>query len=1048
MKMTEFFMRRPLLFWSLMAAILIAGVLAFVQMPKLEDPAVSAKQAMVVVAWPGAGAHEMELKVAQLMEDELRALPNVKKVKTECQNGSAMFTVEFQMTVLEKELEQHFDLLRRKVNDAASRLPQGCYTPVVVDDMMDVYGIFYALTADGYDYPEMYRYAKYLRRELLDVKGVKRINIIGNRDEVINIILSKEQITRNGIIPTQIMSALQAAGKTVDAGKYRSDDEQIALYVDSAIENEEDIRNLLIRTMDGKRIRLGDIARVQRTFAEPQRNGFFVNGKSALAICIAMEKSAIVPDVGKAVDARLSEAMKHVPAGFETEKIFFQPDKVDEAISSFMWNLVESVAIVILVLIFTMGWRSGVIIGFGLVLTVAVSFPILLVCGTTLQRISLGAFIVAMGMLVDNAVVIMDGILIDKKRGLRPKTYLYRIGRNTAMPLLGATVIAASTFLCVYLSPDTSGEYAGDLFLVLCVSLLASWVLALVQVPVCAKSWLPKREKSTGSGSEAVMNSPVHRFIRRAIGFLIGYKKTTIVVAFSLLALCLVGMTRVKNLFFPDFDYKQFVVECFFPAATDADVVRDRLLKMSDRLSDNPDIERVAISQGSAPALYCLVRPMTSGGDCYGELIADCKDYNTVLKQTPTIRQQLREEFPEAYIRIRKYNFSTTTSHTVEVEFAGPDPAVLRDLSAQAEEIMRHSPYVDAYSVQNNWKPKGKALVAKYMQEDALRSGIERGDVAGALLAATNGMTVGTLNDQERMVMLNLQVRNDDGSRIRNLEEIPVWSMMNVHLSNEELQGALAGGKAMSELQDKIFRAMPLGNVVDSLRLDWDEDLVLRLNGRRVIEAECDPNPDCDEATPAKVVASIYDEIEAIPLPDGYTMRWVGEGEVQGEAIGNLMKFVPTTIFLILAILLFLFNSWRKVILILLCFPFVFCGITPSLLLSGQPMTFMAIIGMMGLIGMMVKNAIVLVDEINRLQTEEKATPYTAIVEATVSRVRPVLMASLTTIVGMIPLVGDPMYSSMAITIMGGLMVGTIITLVLLPLFYAAMFRIHKPANI
>lgn len=417
MKMTEFFMRRPVLFWSLMAAIVIAGVLAFVQMPKLEDPAVSAKQAMVVVAWLGADAHEMELEVAQLMEDELRALPNVKKVKTECQNGTAMFTVEFQMTVLEEELEQHFDLLRRKVNDAAPRLPQGCYAPVVVDDMMDVYGIFYALTADGYDYPEMYRYARYLRRELLDVKGVKRINIIGNRDEVINIVLSKEQIARNGIVPTQIMSALQAAGKKVDAGKYASGDERIALYVDSAVENEEDIRSLTIRTLDGKSMRIGDIAHVERTFAEPQRNGFFVDGKPALALCVAMETSAIVPDVGKAVDARLAEAMKRVPAGLETEKIFFQPDKVDEAISSFMWNLVESVAIVILVLIFTMGLRSGLIIGFGLVLTVAVSFPILLVCGTTLQRISLGAFIVAMGMLVDNAVVIMDGILIDKNGG-------------------------------------------------------------------------------------------------------------------------------------------------------------------------------------------------------------------------------------------------------------------------------------------------------------------------------------------------------------------------------------------------------------------------------------------------------------------------------------------------------------------------------------------------------------------------------------------------------------------------------------------------------
>lgn len=1046
MKLTEFFMRRPMLFWSFMAAIIIAGVLSFIQMPKLEDPAVSAKQAMVVVSWPGANAHKMELEVAKMMEDELRALPDVNKIKTECRSGVAMFTVEFKMTVLNSELEQHFDLLRRKVNDAAIRLPQGCYDPIVIDDMMDVYGIFYALTADGYDYPEMYRYADYIRRELLDVKGVKRINIVGNRDEVINIILSKEQIARNGIIPTQIMSALQAAGKNVDAGKYPDDGERIALYVDSAVEDEEDIRNLQIRTFDGKYLRIGDIARVERGYAEPQRNGFFVDGKPALAICVAMETSAIVPDVGKEVDARLNEVMKQVPAGFETEKIFFQPDKVDQAISSFMLNLVESVAIVILVLIFTMGWRSGVIIGFGLVLTVAISFPILLACGTTLQRISLGAFIVAMGMLVDNAVVIMDGILVDRKRGLPPKVYLYRIGRNTALPLLGATIIAASTFLCVYLSPDTAGEYAGDLFLVLCVSLLASWILALVQVPVCAKTWLPAREKSDKNPG-AVMNSPVHRFVRKAVAVLIDHKRKTIILAFSLLAVCIFGMTKVKNLFFPDFDYKQFVVECFFPSASDPDMVRDQLLEMSGKVSENPAVERVAVSQGSAPAHYCLVRPMTSGGDCYGELIVDCKDYKTVLEQIPTIRRQLREEYPDAYIRVRKYNFSISTSHTVEVEFAGPDPAVLRDLSRQAEDIMRRSPYIDAYSVQNNWKPAGKALIAGYVQPNGLRAGINRSDVANALMAATDGMPVGVLNDNDRMVTLNLQVRNADGSRITDIGQIPVWSMLNMHLSNEELQGALGGGQAMSDLQDKLFRATPLNNVAPDIRLEWDEDVVMRLNGRRVIEAECDPNPDCPQATPAKAVSSIKDQIENIPLPDGYTMRWVGEGEIQGEAIGNLMKFVPITIFLILAILLLLFNSWRKVILILLCFPFVFCGITPSLLLTGQPMTFMAIIGMLGLIGMMVKNAIVLVDEINRLQTEVHMHPYKAVIEATVSRVRPVLMASLTTIVGMIPLVTDPMYASMAITIMGGLTVGTIITLILLPLFYTAMFRIGRPRN-
>lgn len=1036
-------MKRPTLFWSLMTFILIAGVLAFLQMPKLEDPAVSVKQAMVIVPYPGATAHEVELKVAQTMEDELRALPNVKKIKSECQNGMATITVEFQMTVLQKDLEQHFDLLRRKVNDSRSRLPQDCYDPIVIDDMMDVYGIFYAFTGEGYSYPELYKYAKLIRRELLGVKGVKRILITGNRDEVIQITLSKEKIARNGIIPTQIMMSLQNAGKTVNAGSYQNDSDRLPLHVSSAVTDEKDIRNLLIRTPQGKTIRLGDIAQIERTYSEPQRNGFFVDGKPALAICLTMEENAIVPDVGKAVEKRLAEIMPQIPVGMEMEKIFFQPDKVDEAISSFMVNLVESVLIVILILIFTMGFRSGLIIGFGLILTIAVSFPILLMCGTTLQRISLGAFIVAMGMLVDNAIVIMDGILIDKARGLGPKTYLYRIGQHTAMPLLGATLIAVSTFLAVYLSPDSAGEYAGDLFLVLCVSLLASWILALTQVPVCAKSWLPTREKKTQQPQ--IYHSPIHRFIRRTISLLVEYKKTTLATAFILLALCIFGMTKVKNLFFPDFDYKQFIVEYFLPSQTDPDRIRKDLLEMSALLKKNPAIERVAACMGSAPAHYCLVRPMTSGGDCYGELMVDCKDYETVVAQIPAVRKLLRERYPDAYIRIRKYNFSIASSHTVEVEFSGPDPAILRKLSQQAEDIMRRCPYVDPYSVGNNWKPKGKTLTADYVREDALRSGIERSDVGNALLAATDGLPVGVLNDQDRTVLIHLLVRNADGSRITNLNDIPVWSTLNLRMDDDALKGVLTGSTKTDELQDQLFRSVPLGNVARQIRLDWENNYIYRLNGQRAIEAECDPNTDLYEATPAKVVASIQKEIEGIPLPDGYKMRWVGEGELQGEAIGNLMKYLPVTLFIILGILLLLFNSWKKVILILLCFPFVFCGITPALLLFRQPFTFMAIIGMMGLIGMMVKNAIVLVDEINRLQQEEHLHPYHAVVEATVSRVRPVLMASLTTIVGMIPLVNDPMYGSMAITIMGGLTVGTLITLVLLPIFYTALFHIHKP---
>lgn len=1044
MKITEFFIKRPTLFWSLMIGILLAGIFAFSRMPKLEDPAVAVKQAMVVAVYPGASAHEVELKVAQVVEDALRTLPDVRKITTECHDGQAKFTVEFQMSVPNAEVEQHFDLLRRKANDVASKLPQGCYTPVVIDDMMDVYGIFYAFTGDGYTYPELYKYAKMIRRDLLTVKGVKRVNLVGNRDEVINIILSKERIARNGVIPTQIMMALQNAGKTVSAGAYETDGDKLQLRVNEAIENEKDIEDLMFSTFDGKQLRIGDIATVERAYLEPQTYGFFVDGKPAIAICLAMQSDAIVPDVGKLVDARLAETLQRVPAGMQTEKIFFQPDKVSAAISSFMVNLVESVLIVIIALIFTMGFRSGVIIGFGLVLTIAVSFPILLTLGTTLQRISLGAFIIAMGMLVDNAIVIMDGILIDKKRGFGPDVYLYRIGRNTALPLLGATVIAASTFLGIYLSPGSTGEYAGDLFLVLCVSLLSSWALALVQVPMCAKQWLPKEQPKPAGLEGQVMNSPVHRFVRSSISFLIGHKKSTITLAFSLLILSFYGMSKVKNLFFPDFDYSQFMVEYYLPAQSSPDRVRHDLLEMSDWLKQNPKIERVAASMGSAPAHYCLVRPMTAGGDCYGELMVDCKDYNTVVEQIPAIRDTLRTRYPDAYIRIRKYNFSITTTHTVEARFSGPDPAVLRGLAQQAEEVMRRCPYVDPYSVQNNWKPKGKTLVADYVRRDALRSGIERSDIGNALLAATDGMTCGVINDQDQLVRINLMVRNADGSKIEDLREIPVWSSMNMHITNEDIQAVMRGTKGAEQIQDDIYKSVPLGNVTNDVHLSWDEGVVLRVNGQRAIEAECDPNPYLDEATPAKVMASIQGEIEQIPLPTGYTLTWAGEGETQSESNGNLLGFLPLTFFIILLILLLLFNNWKKVLLILVCFPFVFCGITPSLLGFGQPFTFMAIIGMMGLIGMMVKNAIVLMDEIGRLQDEEHKAPYVAVVEATVSRVRPVLMASLTTIIGMVPLLGDPMYGSMAICIMGGLAMGTIITLILFPLFYTAAFHIKK----
>lgn len=1042
-RLAKFFLERPTLFWSLMAAILIMGVLSFFNMPKLEDPAVPIKQASVVVIYPGADAHTVELDVVQMLEDELRTLPDIRKIKSESRAGQATINVEFLKEMPISEIEQHFDMLRRKVSDASSRLPSGCYAPVVVDDMLDVYGIFYAFKGDGYTYKEMEKYAKELRRDLVTVPGVKRINIGGTRSEVIEIEFTPEQLARNGLIPSQIMMSLQSAIKTVSAGALKAADDRLTIDITEAVTDEEDLSNLLINTPEGKKVRLRDLARINRTYATPASNIFFVDGEPALTFTITLENSAIVPDVGKAIDARIAEVMQRFPAGMEVEKIFFQPDKVSEAISSFMINLLESVLIVIVLLIFAMGWRSGIIIGLGLILTVALSFPILEHLGTTLQRISLGAFIVAMGMLVDNSVVIMDGILVDRKRGLPASQYLFRIGRNTALPLLGATVIAASTFLPIYLSPGSTGEFAGDLFLVICVSLLVSWVLALIQVPVCSAAWLPKKDKDSDSKNESKPNI-VNRTIERIIVFLIGHKTLSAVTAIAVLFVAGYSMKFVRNIFFPDFDYKQFVLECYFPSQSDPDAVTARMLELSDSAQAFPDVERVALSTGGAPARYCFVRPMPSGGNNYAELIVDTHDFKTMQRLSADLLAYLRSIAPEAYIRSRKYNFSISSTHTIEAEFIGPDPSVLRRLSAQAEAIMRACPLIDPYSVQNNWNAPMHQLTFNYSQEGAQRAGISRSDVANALQAATDGYAVGVINDQDKVVPVYITMRNADGSHIDDLTTIPVWSTLNINVDPSSVADLLSGAASQLEIADQLFQTTIMSNVIDSTGIVWNENLISRYNGRRAIQAEADPDPFNPEASPASVMAMIRQSIDSIPLPPGYSMRWVGELETSEESNEALLGFMPLIMIIVFAVLLLLFNRWKKVFLILICFPFVLCGIVPLLLLTDTPFTFMAILGFMGLIGMMVKNAIVLVDEINRLTTEENVPEYDAIIRATLSRVRPVMLASITTIVGLIPLINDPMYGSLSVTIIGGLFVGTIVTLMLLPLFYSIFFNVKK----
>lgn len=1045
MDISNYFIKRPTLFWSLMAIIVIGGIYCYIKMPKLEDPAVGVKEAIVVTQFPGASAHEVELQVTSVLESELRTLPEIKKITSESSDGMSKINVTLQDNVFQDIIQQRWDLLRRKVESAAIRLPRGCAAPVVMDDVADVYGMFYAVTSTDYDYPDIWKWTDFIKRELLALPGVRRIEIKGDPQQCIDITLTKEQVDRNGYLPTMIIGGISNATSAIPAGSYQTMDQEVSYRVEGKVESEEEFENLLLKTIDKKQIRLGDIADVKRTINEPQTGGIWVNSKPALGLMITAEDNVNVVNVGDAVEKRLEELKKDIPAGFEIEKIYFQPKLVKAATNGFMINLVESVLIVILVLMFTMGLRPSLIIGAGLILTIAASFPFLLCFGTTMQRISLGAFIVAMGMLVDNAIVIMDGILVDKAKGLPPKRYLFNICKKTAIPLLGATAIASVTFIEVFLAKNSASEYASDLFLVITVSLLLSWVLALTQVPMFSKLFLPARYKKPNlPEGKKTLGDRINNKMKAFITLTVNHKYVTTGVAIGLFVVACWGMRFVKNLFFPDGDYNQFVVEYQLPAGTSADKVNQDMRDITEELLRNPEIHNVFTFQGGAPARYCLLRPMNGGGSTYGEFLIDCEDYDAICRVIPQVRKYIRETHPEAYVRLRKYNFSIQTSHTVEVQFTGPDPAILKELSAKAEAVMRRNLFIDSLSVSNDWKFNTKALFAHFNQQNAHSIGIQRSDVGKSLQAAGLGLTAGALYENNRIVPVYLKVRNNDGSRITDVTNIPVFSAMpNIQLDNNDINGVVGGSIEAADIQDMMYRSVPLAVVTDNVELGWEEGVVRHYDGQRAIEAQADPDMDMGY-TSNNAYEYMREDIENIPLPDGYKMKWLGEKMSQGESKDKILDFVPLIMVCILVILLLLFGSWKKVIVIISCLPFVLIGISSGLIVSQRPFTFLAIIGILGLIGMMVKNAIVLVDEVTRL-TKEKIPSYEALITATVSRIRPVTMASLTTILGMLPLLNDPMYGSLAVTIMSGLTAGIIITLFLLPSLYAIFFNISKP---
>lgn len=993
---------------TILFAVLFGGIIAYNNIGKLEDAEIPIKAATVVTIYPGAAAHEVELEVTDVLEKAIQKLENVDNITSVSRPGLSIITVNIQSTVKTSQLPQLWDHLRRKVNDAKGSLPSGAMEPIVNDDFADVYGILYAVTADGYSHEELVKYTEYVERELLGVDGVRRSQIFGEHTQTIDIVFSPEKLAGLSVNPMYIAAAIQNETAIINPGSVDVGKESVRVGVGQKIASIKEIENLLIQVPGGGNFRLGDIATVKRSYLQPENEALYYNDKPGLTLGLSNESGINVVKLGERLDEKLAELQKELPAGIEINQVYYQPDRVDDAVRNFMLNLAVSVGIVIVVLMFAMGLRSGLLISSGLVFTVMGTLIVMLAIGLPLHRVSLAAIILAMGMLVDNAIVVADGILVDLKSGIERNKAFINTAKKTALPLLGATAVAILAFLPLGMSPNAAGEFLSSLFTVLIISLSLSWIFAMIQTPFNAK-YFYRKERPKGEHAEAYDNK-FYRSFGSVLKWGIRHKFIFTAVSFAVLIFAFWSFRFVKVDFMPKIDYDQFYIEYYLPQGSDIKAVEKDALQIQKEILKMDGVNSVMASVGRPAARYLLIRHMPTGGSNYADFIIETKTTDRVAEIIPEIQKYLNNNYPDAFFRVLEYRAAFYDAD-IEAQFTGPDPAVLKDLATKAKKIFLDEP--TATYVTDSWKNQTKKIVPEYSVERAQPLGLTRSDMGNSILVATNGMPIGAVYEGNRMLPIVLRTDTNLGENLEQLMNVPVWGQYS-------------------------RASVPLSQIADTLKATWDYELINRLDNQRSIKVQCDA---VKGHTAAEVQAKFQAKIEAIELPDGYELKWEGATAKSGEANQALFMFLPLAVGLMAIIIIGLFNNLKQPIIIFLIVPFAFIGIVLGLVTTGVFLTFTGIIGALGLIGMMIKNAVVLLDEINQNIRAGKDR-LTATIDSALSRLRPVMMASLTTILGMAPLLGDSMFNSTAVVIMFGLAVGSIITLVVVPVLYTVLYRV------
>lgn len=1005
-----FAMKNRLITIIVILASLIGGWNAYKNMSRFEDPEFTIRTAVIITQYPGATPTEVANEITDPLETAIQQLQEVDGLKSTSSAGLSRINVDikYQFSPTKESLQSVWSKLRNKVNDVQSSLPPGAKTSIVNDDFGDVYGVYYLLTGDGYSYKELENYAKKLRTSVLTVDGVAKVALSGLQKEAIYVEVSRERAAALGLSINNIYQDLEKQNAVSSAGNVKAGNRRLIIQPSGTIESVDEIKNMIISTDDeGTIVYLKDIATVTRSYQTPLSDEIRYNGQPAIGFGISNITGANVVKMGNAIDAKIAEVENQRPIGIELHEYYHQGKITDAAVENFVLNVAAALVIVLVTLFFFMGIKSAIIIGTTLIITIAATLATMNLIDIPMHRISLGALIIALGMLVDNAIVVTEGILVGTQRGESKLKITEKIIGRSIWPLLGGTLVGIIAFAPIGLAPGSTAEYTGHLFWVVMISLMYSWVFAITVVPFLADLMFKEAKGEIKTLADGKFLSAYKQLMRA----MLKVRWLPIGATVVLFTLSVWGFQFVKSGFFPASTTPQIVVDYWLPEGTDISQTKADMLEIETKLSNIDGIEDVQTLIGKGALRYMLVYSGESGNSAYGQFLLKVENFESISGIVPQVQSFIDANYPDAQAKVWQFQLGPGGGSKIEAEFSGPDPKILRKLADQAKAIMTEDGR--AISIKDDWRQPVSVIEPVYSSSKGRRLGVSREDLSKSLLTNFSGNTVGVYREGNTLIPIIARAPESERLDAESINQIQIISPAT---------GAV----------------VPIEQVVDRVNTVWRDSLLLREDRVWKIKAQSDP---VSGDLASDLLQRIRPAIESIELPPGVTLEWGGELGDSSEANGDLASTLPMGFLAMVLVVVILFNSLKQPLVIWLVVPLSLIGVVLGLLTTGTPMEFMAILGLLSLSGLLIKNAIVLVDQMD-IEIAEGKPRFDAVVDSAASRVRPVMMGALTTVLGVIPLFGDAFFKSMAVVLVFGLTFATILTLIIVPALYSVVFKI------